>query len=85
LISIKINIIKIDGGALMQKVTGDMIVSDIIKIDRGTIPILMNAGMHCLGCPSATGESLEDACAVHGIDANQLVIELNKYLETVDK
>lgn len=69
----------------MQKVTPDMIIADIIQIDRGTIPILMNAGMHCLGCPSASGESLEDACAVHGIDANKLVEELNGYLESINK
>ncbi len=69
----------------MQKVTPDMIIADIIQIDRGTIPILMNAGMHCLGCPSASGESLEDACAVHGIDANKLVEDLNGYLESINK
>ena len=69
----------------MQKITPDMIIADIIQIDRGTIPILMNAGMHCLGCPSASGESLEDACAVHGIDANKLVEDLNGYLESINK
>lgn len=69
----------------MQKVTPDMIIADIIQLDRGTIPILMNAGMHCLGCPSASGESLEDACAVHGIDANKLVEDLNGYLESINK
>jgi hybrid cluster-associated redox disulfide protein len=42
-----------------------MIISDILKLDRGTIPILLSIGMHCLGCPSSSGESLEDACAIH--------------------
>ena len=69
----------------MAKVTPDMIISDILKLDKGTIPILLNSGMHCLGCPSATGESLEDACAVHGIDVNKLVADLNEYLETKQK
>lgn len=65
----------------MAKVTKDMIISDILKLDRGTVPILLNSGMHCLGCPSSSGESLEDACAIHGIDADGLVKELNAYLD----
>ena len=66
----------------MAKVTKDMIISDILKLDRGTVPILLNSGMHCLGCPSSSGESLEDACAIHGIDSDKLVKELNDYLDT---
>jgi len=64
----------------MARVTKDMIISDILKLDKGTIPILLSIGMHCLGCPSSSGESLEDACAIHGIDADQIVKELNDYL-----
>ena len=56
----------------MAKVSKDMIIGDLIRIDSGIIPILMGAGMHCIGCPSAQGESLEEACAVHGIDADDL-------------
>lgn len=66
----------------MPKVTPDMIIADILRLDKGTVPILLNSGMHCLGCPSSSGESLEDACAIHGIDVNQLVKELNDYLES---
>lgn len=66
----------------MSKVTPDMIIADILKLDRGTAPILLNIGMHCLGCPSSSGESLEDACAVHGVDVNTVVKDLNDYLET---
>ena len=66
----------------MGKVTKDMIIADILKLDRGTVPILLNIGMHCLGCPSSSGESLEDACAIHGIDVDQIVKELNDYLES---
>jgi len=66
----------------MAVITKDMIIADILKIDRGTIPILLNSGMHCLGCPSSSGESLEEACAIHGIDVDQLVKELNDYLES---
>ncbi len=66
----------------MAKVTKDMIIADVLNMDRGTAPILMNAGMHCLGCPSSSGESIEDACAIHGIDADKLIGDLNKYLES---
>lgn len=66
----------------MARVTKDMIISDILNLDKGTVPILLNSGMHCLGCPSSSGESLEDACAVHGIDVDQVVKELNEYLAT---
>jgi hybrid cluster-associated redox disulfide protein len=70
------------GEMVMAKVTKDMIIADILKMDRGTVPILLNSGMHCLGCPSSSGESLEDACSIHGIDVDNLVNELNAYLET---
>ena len=65
----------------MAKVTSDMIIADVLTMDRGTVPIFLNAGMHCLGCPSASGESIAEACQVHGIDADKLVKELNDYLE----
>lgn len=66
----------------MAKVTKDMIIAEVLNMDRGTTPIFLNNGMHCLGCPSASGESIEDACAVHGIDADKLIDELNIYLES---
>lgn len=66
----------------MAKVTKDMIISDVLNMDRGTVPIFLNSGMHCLGCPSSSGESIEDACAIHGIDADKLIEDLNKYLES---
>ena len=65
----------------MPKVTPDMIIADVLKMDKGTIPIFLNNGMHCLGCPSSSGESIEDACSIHGIDANKLVSELNDFLD----
>ena len=66
----------------MTQVTKDMIISDIIRLDQGTIPLLMEAGMHCVGCPSAQGESLEEAAMVHMIDVDDLVETLNDYLAT---
>lgn len=68
----------------MARVTKDMIIADILQLDKGTVPILLNSGMHCLGCPSSSGESLEDACSIHGIDVDGLVKELNDYLATKD-
>lgn len=66
----------------MSQVTKDSIIAEVIQIDQGTIPLLMDAGMHCIGCPSAQGESLEEAAMVHGIDVDNLVEVLNDYLAT---
>lgn len=66
----------------MAQISKDMIIYDILKIDANLAPVLMGAGMHCIGCPSAQGESLEEAAMVHGLDADQLVDTLNEYLNT---
>lgn len=68
---------------MAKQITKDMVIGEILQVDRGLIPILMKSGMHCLGCPSAQMESLEDACAVHGTDADALVAEMNTYLAKV--
>lgn len=62
-------------------ITKDMNIRKIIEIDMGLADILMDAGMHCLGCMMSHFENLEQACAVHGIDADALVDALNEYLE----
>lgn len=67
---------------LMAKVNKDMVISEVLNMDRGTAPIFFKHGMHCLGCPSASGESIADACAAHGIDADKLVDELNAYFDS---
>ena len=64
----------------MAKISKDMIIADLVKIDQNIIPILMREGMHCIGCPSAQAESLEEAAMVHGIDADDLVEEINTFL-----
>ena len=64
----------------MSKVSKDMLIGEIVRIDDGIIPILLSSGMHCIGCPSAQGESLEEACFVHGIDVDELTDKLNEYL-----
>ena len=57
----------------MAQITKDMTIGEIIRIDQGVIPILMEAGMHCIGCPSAQGETLEEAAMVHGMDIDALM------------
>ena len=64
-----------------QKITKDMIIADIIKVDENLIPVLLNAGMHCVGCPSSLGETLEEAAEVHGIDADELCDLLNEFVD----
>ena len=64
-----------------MKVSKDMLIVDILKADKGTVPILLNSGLHCLGCPSAQGESLEMACEIHGIDVDKLIDQLNDFLK----
>ena len=61
-------------------VTPDMSIGEVLKLDRGTASIFMAFGMHCLGCPHATAESLADACAAHGADVTALVEKLNAHL-----
>jgi len=58
-------------------ITKDMLISEVLKAGEQIVPVLLNAGMHCLGCPSAQSETLAEAAAVHGIDADKLVEDLN--------
>lgn len=60
-------------------VTRDTIIGDILDADRETAPYFFEIGMHCLGCPSSRGESIEQACEVHGVDVDQLIEKLNKH------
>ena len=57
----------------MSGITREMTIGEILRINPDVAPILMDAGMHCLGCPSAQGESLEEAAMVHGIDISDLM------------
>ena len=63
----------------MAKITKDTIIGDVLDIAPETAPIFLSIGMHCLGCPSARSESIEQACAVHGVDADALVEKLNAH------
>ena len=66
-----------------MKITKDMLIGDVLDIDTGCAQYFFEIGMHCLGCPSSQMESLGEACMVHGIDAEQLVAEINAFLATV--
>lgn len=63
-----------------MQISKDMLIGELIQKNDLIAPILMRAGMHCLGCPSAQGESLEEACMVHGIDCDNLVAGINEVL-----
>ena len=67
----------------MARVTKDTTIGEVIQIDAGVIPILMGAGMHCLGCPSSQMETIEQAAMVHGIDSDMLVEEIQSYLQSL--
>ena len=57
----------------MENITKDMTIGEILRKAPEVAPVLLEAGMHCLGCPSAQGESLEEAAMVHGMDIDVLM------------
>lgn len=61
-------------------VTKESIIGDVLDFNPATAKYFLEMGMHCLGCPSARGESIGDACIVHGTDADELVSKLNEFL-----
>ena len=61
-------------------ITKDTLIGDILNADRTTAPYFLEMGMHCLGCPSSAGESLEEACSVHGVKVEELIDKLNTHL-----
>ena len=61
----------------MAQITKDTIIGDILDIAPDTAPIFLSIGMHCLGCPASLGETVEQACMVHGVDVDVLVEKLN--------
>ncbi|WP_295211075.1 DUF1858 domain-containing protein [Ruminococcus sp.] len=60
-------------------VTKDTIIGDIMDADENTAPYFMEMGMHCLFCPSSRGETLEEACAVHGVSVDDMIAKLNAH------
>lgn len=64
----------------MAQVTKDTTIGEVLELNQEVIPILLNAGMHCIGCPASQAESIEEAAFVHGIDGDALVAEINEFL-----
>ena len=65
----------------MARVTKDTMIGDLLQIDQNVAPLLLNIGMHCLGCPSSQMETIEQAAMVHGIDPDDLVVEINTFID----
>lgn len=63
-----------------MEITKDTIIGDILDADQTTATYFFEMGMHCLGCPASRGESLEDACAVHGVDVEEMLEKLNAHM-----
>lgn len=67
---------------MAMEITKDSLIGDVLDADRETAPFFLEMGMHCLGCPASRGESIEQACAVHGVDPDELVNKLNDFFKT---
>ncbi len=65
----------------MAKIEKDTIIGDVLDIAPETAPLFMAIGMHCLGCPASRGETVEEACAVHGVDVDEFLKHLNAFEE----
>lgn len=62
-----------------MKITKDMLIGDVLDMDASAGKYFLEIGMHCLGCPASRGESIEQACGVHGTDCNELLRKLNEH------
>ena len=65
----------------MARVTKDTMIGDLLQIDQNVAPLLLNIGMHCLGCPTSQMETIEEAAMVHGLDPDDLVVEINTFID----
>ena len=64
----------------MAEFTKDTVISDVLEVAPESAPIFLSIGMHCLGCAMASGETIEQACEVHGVDAEEFLSGLNKFV-----
>ena len=64
----------------METITKDTTIAEALQIDAGIIPMLLNSGMHCIGCPASQGETIEEAAMVHGIDVDELMKDITEYM-----
>ena len=67
-----------------MKVTKDSIIGDVLDFAPATAQFFFEIGMHCLGCPSSRGETVEEACMVHGIECEPFLAQLNHFLEAYE-
>lgn len=65
-----------------MKIEKTTVIGDILDVDETTAQFFFEMGMHCLGCPASRGETIEEACAVHGVDADTLVAKLNAHISS---
>ena len=65
-----------------MQVTKETLIGDVLDFDVNTAKYFFEIGMHCLGCPASRGESLEDACMVHGVNCDEMVAKINAFLAT---
>ena len=63
-----------------MEITKATTMGEMLQYDMGIAYVLMEAGMHCVGCPSSVGESLEEACMVHGLNADEVMANIQEYL-----
>ncbi len=68
-----------------MKITKQTTMGEMLQYDGGIALVLMEAGMHCVGCPSSVGESLEEACMVHGMSSDEVLANINEYLKSRGK
>jgi len=69
----------------MVKIEKHTIIGDVLDIAPQTAPLFMAIGMHCLGCPSSRGETVEEACMVHGIDCDAFLAQVNRFIEVTSE
>ena len=67
-----------------MKVTKDSVIGDVLDANVETAQFFFAIGMHCLGCPSSRGETVEEACAVHGVECDSFLAQLNRFLEAYE-
>ena len=68
-----------------MEITLETVIGDIVDFDPETADIFLEAGMHCIDCPVSRMETVEEACMVHGVDADELVEQLNAYFKTKEQ
>lgn len=68
----------------MAQITKDTLIGEILNLDASTAPFFLEMGMHCLGCPASRGETVEQACMVHGVDPDDLLAKVNEMIAAAE-